>query len=467
MMSIGDFEKQIDWNIYEKEEKALPSIISNNKNLLKGIIVKEKNNDCYSLIRFFKVSKDVLNFFDQIAKVLTCHDLDEVSGFLPFKKINHFKINNEEYMIVINPFSDYMTLSELDNLSETQKHKIIIKIVHSMSALHDHGIIYESLNPNNILITSNYEPLLFDYGLDQLIDQNHSEDDSNNIYLSPEASLKLTQNNNESQKIANITTKTDVFSFGIILYEFLSGKKMEKSLVVPLDFRSQIYIWVINSSINQNYHERPSFLSIEQYLLKVLPLQDDQELKTYIQNSKIRKEEHFEIKEKSISKTIIKFTLIYIILKKLFEFNLSYFLLFIIDLLIFVLSIPNIQLIFGALMIKKEFMASFGIKLVENAAHYSNKDALMYLGNLYELGKVVERNHAMAYCLYMLSYKKGKTHALNGIFQCIGTGNGTLLNSVRSEILSYKLSGIRYIDPTSYFDRISCQIRYVINLYRN
>ena len=42
MEYLSDFDNQIDWNIYEKEEKALPSSITDNKYLLKGYIVKEK-----------------------------------------------------------------------------------------------------------------------------------------------------------------------------------------------------------------------------------------------------------------------------------------------------------------------------------------------------------------------------------------------------------------------------------------
>lgn len=460
-----DFEKQIDWDIYEKVEKALPSLITDNKYLLKGYIVKDKKKDTYLLIRFFKISSTTIKDLNEIAEVLTCPDFDEVSGFLPFRNIEQFTFDNDTYIEVINPFPDYISLMEVDNLSDIQKHKIIIKLVHSMSALHDHGIIYETFNPKKILVTNNYEPLIFDYGLDQLIViDNQFTESIDPIYFSPEVLTKL---KNDKSQVVNITTKTDVFSFGVILYEFLAGKKMEKSLVIPLDFRDQIYIWIISSSINQNCHQRPTFTKIEQYLLNVLPLKENQDLNNYIKTSKIFKEEHFELKEKSTLKTVFKFTIIFIILEKLFEFNLSYFLLFLIDILIIIFSHPNIQLILGAYLIKRDFLNKLSIKLVTNAAHLSYPDALMYLANLYEIGKVVEKSKPMAYCLYKLAYQKGKKAALNGIFQSIGTGNGTVLNSVRSELLLYKLTGIRYIDPTNYFNRISCQIRSYLNIYRN
>lgn len=346
MEYLSDFDNQIDWNIYEKEEKALPSSITDNKYLLKGYIVKEKGKDIYSLIRIFKISKDAIRNFDEISKVLTCPDFDEASGFLPFKKIEKFSINNDIFVKVINAFQDLVPLQDVENLSDSQKNKIIIRIVHSMSSLHDHGIIFETFNPKKILITPTFEPLLFDFGLDKLIvSEDQMKDNDDTIYFSPEI---LTKFENDKSKITNITTKTDVFSFGIVLYEFLSGQKMNESLVIPLEFKNQTYIWVINSSLNKNYKDRPTFSGIEQYLIKVLPLKEDQDLNNYLKNNKITKEEHFEIKERSILNRILKFSVIYIILKKVFEFNLSYFLLFVIDILIFIFSHPNVQLIIGA-----------------------------------------------------------------------------------------------------------------------
>ncbi|KAF7836278.1 Proline-rich receptor-like protein kinase PERK12 [Senna tora] len=95
--------------------------------------------------------------------------------------------------------------------------------------LHQNNIIHRDMRPNNILVTHDYEALLGDFGLARLSvgESLYSTDVVGTLgYMAPEYA--------ESGKAS---TKTDVYSFGVILLQLITGMKTtdkrlgDKSLV--------------------------------------------------------------------------------------------------------------------------------------------------------------------------------------------------------------------------------------------
>ncbi|KAJ0980112.1 hypothetical protein J5N97_008367 [Dioscorea zingiberensis] len=74
--------------------------------------------------------------------------------------------------------------------------------------------LHGNLKPSNILLSESEEPLISEYGIWGLLDQKKSFLYSTNGYRAPERKL---------------TREADIFSFGIILLELLTGKVVEKS----------------------------------------------------------------------------------------------------------------------------------------------------------------------------------------------------------------------------------------------
>lgn len=68
------------------------------------------------------------------------------------------------------------------------------------------------LKSSNVLLKANYEPLLSDYGLIPVVNQEHAHE-LMVAYKSPEYSQQ-----------SRITKKTDVWSFGLLILEILSGQ---------------------------------------------------------------------------------------------------------------------------------------------------------------------------------------------------------------------------------------------------
>ncbi len=124
-----------------------------------------------------------------------------------------------------------------ESLSFKDKVYIVFQICDGLKAIHQKGIIHRDLKPSNILITKDNKVKIIDFGVSKFIKNEFLTDitttissgdtgyDNGNIkikgtlnYMSPEAL--------EGEKLDE---RTDIFSFGVIIYEMFSGDMMFKS----------------------------------------------------------------------------------------------------------------------------------------------------------------------------------------------------------------------------------------------
>jgi hypothetical protein len=98
----------------------------------------------------------------------------------------------------------------------TGKALLICDIVLGMRYVHSQGILHRDLKPSNILLDDNWRAKISDFGVSRPISaEDPPTADTGTIgYAAPE---QLVEN-------APHTTKTDVFTFGLILYEIISGE---------------------------------------------------------------------------------------------------------------------------------------------------------------------------------------------------------------------------------------------------
>jgi serine/threonine protein kinase len=100
--------------------------------------------------------------------------------------------------------------------------KIAIQIASALEEAHGKGILHRDLKPGNILITSNGITKLLDFGLAKSMAASDTDVTQTRegaivgtaAYMSP-----------EQAEGGPLDARSDVFSFGIVLYELLSGKR--------------------------------------------------------------------------------------------------------------------------------------------------------------------------------------------------------------------------------------------------
>jgi serine/threonine-protein kinase len=103
-------------------------------------------------------------------------------------------------------------------LTIEQRLRLFITAAEAVQYAHRHLIVHRDLKPSNILISSDGQPLLLDFGIAKLLHAESSEPATTDLlaltpgYAAPEQYLG-----------APVTTATDVYALGVLLYELLSG----------------------------------------------------------------------------------------------------------------------------------------------------------------------------------------------------------------------------------------------------
>jgi serine/threonine protein kinase len=138
-----------------------------------------------------------------------------------------FQIESKILRIVmpdLGPGSLESVLTSPENypwISFTSKTMIIAGIVVGMYLIHSGGIIHRDLKPANILLDpTSHCPIIADFGLsrEEDVSVTMTHEQGTPLYMAPE----LLDDEHYCSRYSN---KVDIFSFGILLYEIVTGQK--------------------------------------------------------------------------------------------------------------------------------------------------------------------------------------------------------------------------------------------------
>lgn len=143
-------------------------------------------------------------------------------------------VSEDDVQCIIMEYVSGKTLREVippEGLEISEALQYAIQMASALSAAHGEGIIHRDLKPSNVMITSSGLVKILDFGLAKWIDPNLSgasesaatADQSLTVegsiigtvsYMSPEQALGK-----------RVDTRSDIFSFGCVLYEMVTGRR--------------------------------------------------------------------------------------------------------------------------------------------------------------------------------------------------------------------------------------------------
>lgn len=144
--------------------------------------------------------------------------------------IHRFEVVGD-YSFIVMQYVEGETLDDLlrsRSLDLGQRLDLAAQIATALSEAHAHGIIHRDVKPQNIMVTANGQLKMLDFGLAKLVQQKQSmvsaEDHPSHTsqlgfipgtvsYMSP-----------EQLRAERLDYRSDIFSFGTVLYEMMSGK---------------------------------------------------------------------------------------------------------------------------------------------------------------------------------------------------------------------------------------------------
>ena len=136
-----------------------------------------------------------------IARLVDAGHLDQGQPFLAMEHVDG------------QPIDQFAT-----HLGVKQKIGLFLKVCSAVAYLHRNLVVHRDLKPSNILVTADGEPKLLDFGIAKLLDLATDTTVTSMRMLTPDYASP------EQMTGGQLTTTSDVYSLGAVLYLLLTGK---------------------------------------------------------------------------------------------------------------------------------------------------------------------------------------------------------------------------------------------------
>jgi len=149
--------------------------------------------------------------------IVTIYDIDQAEGvdFIAMEYIEG------------RPLDDLVGRKGL-KLGEALKHAV--RIADALAAAHEAGIVHRDLKPGNVMITDKGQVKVLDFGLAKLVESAAADEAGTTRTLKPITSEgvivgTVAYMSPEQAEGKKVDARSDIFSFGSMLYEMITGKR--------------------------------------------------------------------------------------------------------------------------------------------------------------------------------------------------------------------------------------------------
>ena len=119
------------------------------------------------------------------------------------------------------------TYCDAERLPIPDRIRLMGTLCRAVHYAHERGVVHRDLKPSNVLVTSDGVPKLLDFGIARLLDT--SADGGSAVQTIQGASLMTPEYASPEQALgAPVTTASDVYVLGLLLYELLTGVRPQR-----------------------------------------------------------------------------------------------------------------------------------------------------------------------------------------------------------------------------------------------
>ncbi|MDX2181379.1 MAG: protein kinase [Bryobacteraceae bacterium] len=164
------------------------------------------------ILRRFRMERQLLAALDHpnIARLLDAGTSEEGAPYLVMEYVEGL------------PLDRYC---ETKSLSISERLKLFLTICDAVQYAHQNLIIHRDIKPSNILVTADGVPKLLDFGIAKLI-RPEDEPEAEELKLTATDARPMSPHyaSPEQARGEPITTASDIYSLGVLLYELLTGR---------------------------------------------------------------------------------------------------------------------------------------------------------------------------------------------------------------------------------------------------
>jgi non-specific serine/threonine protein kinase/serine/threonine-protein kinase len=124
------------------------------------------------------------------------------------------------------PVTEYCARNGLDLKARL---RLFLQLATGVQFAHQHLVIHRDIKPANVLVTGEGTPKLLDFGIAKLLDPEATSAETTLRLLTPDYASP------EQVRGTAMTTASDVYSLGVLLYELVAGRRPYQLADTPLD----------------------------------------------------------------------------------------------------------------------------------------------------------------------------------------------------------------------------------------